>query len=96
MFALMEIKLGGAAREVALEPGAGMPSLGFGGIHSFMSQEMLLTTDGHPQLRSVSLSLLPAFYFLPLSGNKTKQPLAGKKVSLTSVAVSSSDGFFRR
>ena len=76
-----------------------MPSLGFGGIRSFMSQGMLLTMDGHPQLRSVSLSLppfLPAFYFLPLSGNKTKQPLAGKKVSLTSVAVSSSDGFFRR
>ena len=35
-----------------------------------------------------SLPLLPAFYFLPLSGNKTKQPLGGKKVLLTSVVAS--------
>ena len=35
-------------------------------------------------LSSLSLSLLPAFYFLPLSGNKTKQPLGGKK-SLTDI-----------
>ena len=76
----MEIKWGGEqpdkeqvepAREVALEPGAGMPSLGFGGIHSFMSEGMLLTMDGHPQLRSVSLPLPPfrlftSFLFLEI------------------------------
>ena len=36
---------------------------------------------------ALCLPLLPAFYFLPLSGNKTKQPLGGKKVLLTSVVV---------
>ena len=38
--------------------------------------------DGNPELSPPCL--LPAFYFLPLSGNKTKQPLAGKK-SLTDI-----------
>ena len=33
---------------------------------------------------ALCLPLLPAFYFLPLSGNKTKQPLGGKK-SLTDI-----------
>lgn len=44
---------------------------------------------------ALCLPLLPAFYFLPLSGNKTKQPLGGKKVLLTSVVyvVFVADGF---